>query len=229
MRTTRSISYFGGQSSLPMSLCVAESAAECRLFPRLDEDVRRAAVLRRATRGCGRATPGSSPAHESASLRPWNRTAPLSHTDSTTAFARQPIADDDAGAAIALLEKFQLEREPIVGRAHAEDGEARGDERDDRRRDASDAASNMHGSTRARSRRLPARASTQSPAGETADTTSRRRACRESRSRTSRAIRPIASAASRALLARDDEWRGEGEQRKRRVGLDEPAEHTVTR
>ena len=37
---------------------------------------------------------------------------------------RQTIADDEACASIPLLEEFQIEREAIIGRAHAEQREA---------------------------------------------------------------------------------------------------------
>src|SRR5688572_1303789 len=86
IRTTRSISYFGGQSSLPISLCAANllrnagsSHDSTSMY-----GVRPCASSHDRLRS---SHAGSSPPHATASFRPWKRTAPLSHTDSTTAFA----------------------------------------------------------------------------------------------------------------------------------------------
>ncbi len=187
MRTTLSISYFGGQSSLPMSLS----------FP---NRLRNAGSSHDSTRMYGvwpcsssqtrlrSSHAGSSPAHDKrflAAVKPHGAAVPDRQDDG---IRRQPIADDEACAAIPLLEKFQIEREPIVGRAHAEDARGRGDAKQRStharrlgRADNDHGVNDMNGH-----RACQHAASTQSPAGETARTTTHRRACTENRSRRSR-------------------------------------------
>ena len=181
-----SISYLGGQSSLPMSLTFPNRLRQRWTLPttRRGHTAVQAMLAEpgeAAVEPCrGRAPPRTTPPCGRETAR---RRCPT--PTSTTAFARQPIADDDAGAAIPLFEKFQIEREPIVGRAHAEDGEAavmrrrsrhrwRSETARTERRRTFDHSVNGHGARQHQP-------STRWPAAETAGTTTRQRACRRNR------------------------------------------------